>query len=410
VVDGLLGTGHHGALRGGVESAAQRLQFARDRGAAIVALDVPSGLDATTGEIAQGSVRADCTLCFGSMKRGVLFQRAHAGRILVVDIGLRNPIELHDRAWIYADEGGVSQALPEIPWNAHKGSRGHLALVGGATGMAGAIVLATRAALASGCGLARAFVAAPGVAALQQATPQAIALPWPGDREHGDGSPWGDALAVGPGLGRSPESRELLERALRENAGGPVVLDADALTLAALGAEQDPASIIQEWCSASEHVVLTPHVGEFSRLMRGASTDGWSVDWNERADVLVAFAIRARATVLLKGTPTLVATPDGAPPTVVARGNAVLATGGSGDMLTGIIGALLASGIEAREAAVLGATAHGLAAEIAAESVGGIRGVTLEAVQAALPHAWRRMAQRATLQKEILSELPTLVI
>jgi ADP-dependent NAD(P)H-hydrate dehydratase / NAD(P)H-hydrate epimerase len=249
-------------------------------------------------------------------------------------------------------------------------------------------------------------VSPPGVGALQHAAPQAIALPWPADTEHGDGKAWGHALALGPGLGRAPASREILERALRENAGIPMVLDADALSQAALGNDRDPASVIREWCNASEHVVLTPHIGEFSRLLRQETP----VDWSERAEALVAFAIRARATTLLKGTPTLIATPDGAPPTVVARGNAALATGGSGDMLTGIIGALLAGGIGARQAAMLGATAHGIAAEIATETTGTIRGLTLEAVERALAHAWRRMAHPATFQKDILSELPTLVI
>ena len=437
VVDGLLGTGHRGAFRDGVTHALAMLGYARDRGAMVVALDVPSGLDATTGDIAEGSVPAHLSLPFGSVKRGLLLQREHAGRIAVVDIGLHNPIEPDDRAWYFADEGMVSGLLRPLAWNGHKGMRGHLALVGGATGMAGALVLATRAALASGCGLAKAYVEAPGVAALQHGAPQAIAMPWPviGARDRGrrkagaqdrssdaesrghaeqrldsaatrDGpvsARWGDALAIGPGLGRSASSRALLEHALAANAGLPVVLDADALTLAATTGDRAAAAVIQEWCSTSPHVVLTPHPGEFARLLRGEVPR----NWNARADALTAFAIRSGATVLLKGTPTLIATPDGEAPVAVARGTALLATGGSGDLLTGIIGALLASGSSARAAAVLGAVAHGTAAEIATRDAGGVRGLTLEAVLNALPAAWRGMSHPATLQRDILSELPS---
>jgi len=406
VVDGVLGTGHRGAFRDGAVESVHALGFARDRGATIVALDVPSGLDASTGEIAHNSVAADVTLCFGTVKRGVLFQRGHVGRIVVIDIGLRGPLEPDDGAWFHADERLVSRSLPPIAWDAHKGTRGHLALVGGATGMAGAIILATQGALASGCGLAKVYVEAPGIMAVQHGASQAIAIPWPAVGEDGIGTGWGHAIAAGPGLGRSMASSALLERALRENAGVPVVLDADALTLATMGNDSDPASVIRQWCEGREHVVLTPHPGEFSRLLREQSPAGWQ----ERADALVAFAIRARATVLLKGSPTLIAMDDGAPPIVVARGTSLLATGGSGDLLTGIIGALLAGGMYADAAATIGAMAHGIAAEIATQKAGVIRGLTLEAVVASLPDAWRRLSHPATLQQDVLSDLPSLVI
>lgn len=408
VVDGLLGTGHVGALRENVAAACRMLQFARDRRAPVVALDVPTGLDAGSGEIADGSVAADVTLCFGTLKRGLLVQRAHAGRIVVVDIGLRQHVRLADRAWTLADDHMVAGALPPIAWNAHKGTRGALALVGGTSGMAGAMVLATRGALAAGAGLAKAWVEGDGVSVLQHNVPQAIALDWSDDESNERG--WGDALAVGPGLGRSARSSAMLRRTLARYATRSIVLDADALTLAAHdtagadanGADAAAADVIAAWCSAARDVVCTPHPGEFARLLGRAVTE--SLD--ERGEALSQFAVRARATVLLKGTPTLVCTPDGAAPMVVARGTALLATGGSGDLLTGIIGALLAAGMPARDAALLGATAHGLAAEIATERAGGVRGATLESVLAAMPDAWRTMHAPATLHQDILCELP----
>lgn len=404
VVDGLLGTGHVGALREHVAAACRLLQFARDRGAAIIALDVPTGLDASSGEIAEGSVSADVTLCFGTLKRGLLVQRAHAGRIAVLDIGLRQHVRLGDRAWTLADDQTVARTLPPIAWNAHKGTRGGLALVGGAHGMAGAMVLATRGALASGAGLAKVWVEGDGVSVMQHNVPQAIALDWSDDESNERG--WGDALAVGPGLGRTARSNAMLRRTLARYEARSIVLDADALTLAAEDtpgrADAGAADVIAAWCHVARDVVCTPHPGEFARLLGRAVPE--SLD--ERSAALSQFAVRARATVLLKGTPTLVCTPDGAAPMVVARGTALLATGGSGDLLTGIIGALLAAGVPPGDAAMLGATVHGLAAEIATARAGGVRGATLESVLDAMPYAWRAMHAPATFHQDILCELP----
>ena len=402
VVDGVLGTGHRGALRNGVATACAMLAAARDGGARVLALDVPSGLDATTGAMADGSVPAHVTLCFGSIKRGVLLQRAHAGRILAIDIGLDVAHQVDDRAWQLASVARVARALPPVPWNAHKGTRGHLALVGGATGMAGALVLATRAALASGCGLAKVWISESGLSVMQQSAPQAIAHPWPAHDSNGDA--WGHALAIGPGLGRSADSQALLRRALRENPRVPLLLDADALTLTALhAAGADAAAVIRDWCGPRAQMVCTPHPGEFARLL-GAPVPR---DWEAKAQALSDFATASGSAVLLKGTPTLIATPGGEPPTVVAHGTSLLATGGSGDLLTGIIGALLASGVDAGNAAMLGATAHGIAAELATSRAGGVRGLTLEAVLDALPYAWRRMARPATFHPDVLSEFPS---
>lgn len=414
VIDGVLGTGHHGELRETVRTACTLLQYARDRGAMLLALDVPTGLDASTGSIADGSVAANVTMCFGSPKRGVLSARGHCGRVVVADIGLLQHVRLDDAAWEFAEPTRVAAMLPEIPWNAHKGTRGKLALVGGASGMAGAIVLAAHAALAAGAGLAKAYAEGSGLAALQQAVPQALAAEW-GELEHaqvatddaGDGAAWGDALAVGPGLGRSDASRDLLRRALGAYAGRAVVLDADALTLIAAEATRTtahraPSAVLAHWCRGARAIVCTPHPGEFARLTGIPAT----ADLDARATALASFARESGATTLLKGTPTLVASPDGRPLTVIARGTALLATGGSGDLLTGIIGALLAAGTDATSAAVVGATVHGLAAEIATARAGTVRGPTLEAVLAAMPDAWRELRTPATLQQDILCELP----
>jgi NAD(P)H-hydrate epimerase len=440
VVDGLLGTGHRGALREPVLAACTRVSLARDGGATVVALDVPSGLDATTGEIAEGSPAAHATLTFGTIKRGLLLSRAHAGRIVLLDIGLGlgrdGDADPEDGAWQWRGAQDLARWLPPIAWNAHKGRRGRVAVVGGHEGMAGAVILATRAALAAGAGLAHAMVDAPSVAAVQLTVPQALAERWPeraGSRR-ADSLPSGravgsavgaavgaaavgddaehdtlrrcDALAVGPGLGRGARSSQLLERIVTDHRDRPMVLDADALWLVAEVAATlgtDAASLLRHWTRHSRSVVCTPHEGEFARLI-GTPVP---VDWDARVGALREFAVRGGVTVLLKGTPTLVATPDGGPITVVPHGTSLLATGGSGDVLSGLIVALLGQGLAPLEATVCGATVHGRAAELATARLGGIRGGTLEDVFAALPSAWRQLEQAVTYPPGVLADLPS---
>lgn len=398
-VDGLLGTGHVGPLREPLTTSAIALAACKARGATIVALDVPSGLDATTGACASHMVAAHVTTTYGTLKRGLLLSRAAAGRIVLLDIGLGSQVALHDQAWHVASTASLAERLPAIAWDAHKGRRGHLALVGGAVGMAGAIVLAARASLVSGIGLAHAWVEGPGVTALQQNVPQAIANVW--DTAAATPAPWGHALAIGPGLGRSDRSLAVLRTALDMHPGVPVVLDADALSLVAAEGG-DVAHRLRVWCGDDRAVVCTPHAGEFARLTGGSVAH----DWDQRATDLIDFAVRAGVTVLLKGTPTLIATSDGAPVVAMLRGSAVLATGGSGDLLTGIVGSLLAQHVSAPDAALLGATAHAVAAEHAMRLAGGIRGVTLDDVLRNLPNAWREMAHPATFPPGVLAELP----
>ncbi len=408
VVDGLLGTGFKGSIRNGVAKACGLLSQAKKSGALVVALDVPSGLDATNGAIAAQSVAADVTLCFGSVKRGVLIQRGHAGRIFTLEIGLDEAPHSDDNAWILADQKLLVRKMPHIAWDAHKGTRGKLAIVGGSEGMAGAVVLAGRSALGSGVGLAELHVEGDSLKVVQQAVPQAIARRW-------SDSDWNtpvDALAIGPGLGRGATSRAIITSALASNSGAPLVLDADALTLAAVEANTGQASsngglsaarVIRQWVQGRENVVCTPHPGEFARML-GRDVPG---DWEEKSDKLSKFATEAGVTVLLKGTPTLIASPDSQPPLVLAFGTALLATGGSGDLLTGIIGALLASGICAKDAAMLGAAAHGTAAEIATADADAIRGLSLEAILAALPRAWKRFSSNRAFPPHVSGEFPS---
>lgn len=404
VVDGLLGTGHAGPLRGAVQDACAQLAQARDAGGWVVALDLPTGLDATTGALAEGHVRADDTISFGTCKRGALLARDAVGRLRVVDIGLGPHAVLADGAWRLASPETLGGALPVIPWDAHKGRRGRVAVVGGALGMAGAVVLACEGALRAGAGLVTAVVPTPSVPVVQGAQPQALATAWPSATGEGFPSPL-DALAVGPGLGRGPEAAALMawlqEARAKALSGVPVVLDADALWHLAHGARSSEEAVAA-WGRAGAPVVITPHPGECARLLGHPLPE----EAEARAEAVRAFARASGAVVVLKGTPTLIATPDDAPPWVMPRGTAVLATGGSGDLLTGLVVTLLAQRVPPALAAALAATAHGLAAEQVQVQLGGVRGATLQQVSAALPRAWRELERPPVHPEGILLDLP----
>jgi ADP-dependent NAD(P)H-hydrate dehydratase / NAD(P)H-hydrate epimerase len=381
VIDGLLGTGASGAPRGALAEAINAIDGLHARGATVVALDVPSGLDASTGA-AQRAVTADLTVTFATVKRGILVARDRCGAVAVLDIGLDTHADLDDSAPAVVDARWVASILPPIPADAHKGTRKRVAIVGGAEGMAGATVLAARGAARSGVGMVKLVVAPASVGVVQEAEPAALAAQWPGDdvaleREIVD---WADAVAIGPGLGRNADARALVERVLRAWRG-PVVIDADGLNVFA--GDADGLGRLLEGRPA----LLTPHPAEFARL---AELDIEEV-LASRFDVGRALAARCRATVLLKGLPTVVTSRDG-DQLVSAAGTPALATAGSGDVLTGIAATLLAQIGDPLTAGVAAAWAHGRAAEIAHGAPDAARltarGVTLDDVLCALPGAW----------------------
>ncbi len=389
VVDGLLGTGASGTPREAVESAIQRINAARGQGARVVALDVPSGVDASTGETAGAFVRADLTVTFATMKRGLLANRDAAGAIVVVDIGLTADAARFEGAPPLVDALMARRAVPLIRADAHKGTRGKILIVGGAYGMAGAPVLAARSAMRSGAGMVRLCVARESVAPVQAAEPAAMAAHWPEtDAVLTDMLDWADALVIGPGVGRSARSRALVQGFLSA-WNGPVVVDADALFPFANAAD-DLGELLRE-----RPAVITPHAMEFARLA------GIELDEVLRRRFTIAgeLAGQVKATVVLKSVPTVIS--DGTVRYVSASGTPVLATAGSGDVLSGIIGVLLAQTHQANQSAAIGAWIHGRAAEIAGN--GRVRGVTLDDVLAALPDAWR--CESPAMTAPILAEL-----
>jgi hydroxyethylthiazole kinase-like uncharacterized protein yjeF len=397
VIDALLGTGAEGEPRERIADAIGRINELRSAGAKVAALDLPSGLDATTGSHST-CVVADVTLSFGGVKRGSLLARDCCGEIVVLDIGLDEATPLPEWGagdtvatlpWL-VDGTWVGAHVPTIRYDAHKGTRKHLAIVGGGKGMAGAAVLATRAALRSGIGLVRELVAPESVAEILAASPSALITSWPAtDAEVASQiSRWADAIVIGPGLGKSDITRRLVEKILGDSRL-PVLLDADALNV--FDADVDALGRLLSGRSA----LITPHVAEFARLAR---TDVKDVLAN-RFDIGIEMARKLGATVLLKGSPTVIFAPDGQR-YVVPRGTAALGTGGSGDILAGIAGTMLAQTADASTSASCAAWVHGRAAELCEY----VRGTTLEDVLYALPRAWNE--GEPPVSPPVLARLP----
>lgn len=381
-VDALLGTGAAGPAKGEVLALAERLAA---YGAPIVAVDGPTGLDLTSGE-AHGPIRAQLTVTFAAPRRGHLLAREWCGKVVVVDIGLPPP----DSAWpVLVTDAWAAARLPRLAPQMHKGDRGRVCVIGGADGMSGAALHAARAALAAGAGLVKLVAARDTIAAAQASLPDVLtvasALGGQLEPAVGEALEWADALVLGPGLGREPARADLVARVL-ERRPVPTVIDADALHYFT-GA-------------ANRAVVCTPHLGEFRALAGDALADEAA---NDRWSAAARAATKLKCTVLLKGVPTVIADLRG-PEHVVASGNPGLATGGSGDLLAGFVGAFLARGTPAAEAAALGAHALGRAAEQGARQWSA-RSLRPADVLAALPDVWRAWRDVKPAGPPVLGEL-----
>lgn len=386
IIDALLGTGSTGAPRNSIALAVAEINRARERGAAVVALDLPTGLDATTGE-ARNAVRASLTLSLGTLKRGQLISRGVCGAIKVVDIGLGEFGKASGADCLLASGGWVSERIPPISADAHKGTRKRLAIVAGDVGMAGAAILSGKAALRSGVGLLHMIVANENRDVVHAAIPAAIIsthdelLNAPGDVLGA-----ANAVVIGPGL-HSSTAGQIIGRI--PSGVTQIVLDAGALS-----SFSDDLAVLKAFC-AGRNVVLTPHPAEMGRLTGKSTEEVLEARFEIGADV----ARDTGATVLLKGTPTIVSAADGKR-MASATGTPALATGGSGDLLSGIVGTLLAQSEKGFESAVCAAWVHGRAAELCGTS----RGVTLEDVLFAMHAAWKIASP--PIDPRILASLP----
>jgi NAD(P)H-hydrate epimerase len=368
IVDALLGTGAKGSPR---EPYASLIREADASGLPCIAVDIPSGLDADNGSVYSPHIRADLTVCLAFAKAGVSqYPGAEAaGRVIVAPIGI--PAALAEqfgvRTFVITDDSirarlGVDPALPR-PADTHKGTYGHVLVAAGSRPMSGAGLMAVRAALRAGCGLATWALPERVADAVAGRVPEAMLAAMP-DGGSGDWSrvPTAalaalassrDALVIGPGCGRFAGDSEWL-RELWERCPGPMVLDADALNMLA------DAGDFAGW-PRRDAAVLTPHPGEMARLA------GLSVRevQHDRIGLARQFAVRHGVTLVLKGARTVVAAPDGEV-FVNLTGNPGMATGGAGDVLAGMIGSLLAQRLDPKAAAVIGVMRHGAAGDRAA--------------------------------------------
>jgi NAD(P)H-hydrate epimerase len=406
VLDALLGTGATGAPRGAI---AQAMQAMCTHAGTMIAIDIPSALDATTGDD-HGAAPAAHTLTFGSVKRGHLLRRELIGTLHLLDIGLGAP----DADVPQLVDARIMPAwLPGLAPDAWKGTRRRVAIVGGDEGMAGAVILAARGAHVAGAGMVRTQVAAASMTAVQVAAPFATALAWRAHDYTAADPAWPHALVIGPGLdGTGAQVRDGVLRLLHAFPG-PVLLDAGALTAFAHrprrpvdeGDDTDPGSDdhLQALGAAlrGRPALLTPHLGEFNRL------DATGTAPSDRFEGPARLARTLNATVLLKGVPTVIAAPDGTT-LVTATGNQALAMGGSGDVLSGIAGALLAQGLSPLHAGAVAAIAHGVAAEQAVRAIGGWRGVTMDLLLQRLSQVWNADVAAASLSTHSAPLLLTL--
>jgi len=351
LVDALLGTGLGGEVREPFRSA---IEAANASGAPILALDIPSGLDADTGMPHGVAIRAAETLTFIGLKPGLFTGRGpdYCGRVRFD--GLKLPAELYDQVRPVARRlvsGELRQALAPRPRSAHKGEFGHVLLVGGNHGMSGAVRLAGEAALRSGAGLVSIATRREHAPLISSCRPELMSHGIESAEALKRLSARATVIAVGPGLGQDDWAREMIAIAVARKL--PVVIDADALNLLAHIPLQRP-----DW-------VLTPHPGEAARLL---DTDTASV----MADRLAAareLAERFSATVVLKGAGTIVQPPDDIPG-ICTAGNPGMATAGMGDVLTGVIAALAAQGLALPQAAALGVCLHAEAGDLAVRGIG----------------------------------------
>ena len=354
IVDGILGTGIRGAPR---DRQSRAIRAINRSGRPVFALDTPSGLNGDTAQIAGEAVDADVTVAFGWPKLGSLLQpgRSRVGRLIAVEIGFP-PVPDQGFGAAAATPAWAAETWPRREPDAHKNSVGTLLLVAGRPGMAGAAVMAARAALRSGVGLLRIVSSSENRAIIQESVPEAIFVPAEdvdGLREAAAAS---RAMGVGPGLGSGAEPGELLAAVCEVSRGLPTVLDADALNLASSGAGPGVA----EWAT-DRPVLVTPHLGEMTRLSRLTG----EVIEEDRVGAARDLARTTGATVLLKGLPSIVIPPEGTC-LVDTVASSDLAAGGMGDVLTGVAASLLAQGMSPDRAGALALYGTGRAAARAA--------------------------------------------
>jgi len=354
IVDGVLGTGVRGAPRERQAAAIERMNASSTP---VAALDIPSGADATSGSLPGSAVHAALTISFGAPKTGALLHpaRAHVGRHVTVEIGFP-PLTGSDSGATVVTPDFARRHVPVRDTDTHKNRVGRLLIVGGGPGMAGAVILAARAGFQAGAGLVQVCSLPSNRDAVQAGIAEAIFIPSDDVDLLSEAARQADAVVVGPGLGTSEESATLLSTTVGVGVQ-PILLDADALNLAARGA----VSLVE--IGARRPVLITPHPGEMARLAPEVDAADSPID------VARAVASERSITVLFKGAPSVVAAPAG-PVLIDTQSSSDLAVAGMGDTLSGACGALMAQGLPPHLAGAVGLYLSGRAARLAARGAG----------------------------------------
>ena len=385
IVDGLLGIGGRGGLRDPFAALAARAEQARQAGATVVAVDLPSGIDADTGAVDGPAVRADVTVTFGALKPGLLIDPGarHAGTVELVDIGLGPYLE-GGPAVRAPQRDDIGELLPRPGAESDKYRRGVLGLLAGSDRFTGAVLLSAGGAVHGGAGMVRVVTADVAAVLVRQAWPETVVTVHPDAVQPDDGD-WDlpgsvgrvQAWVAGPGMGTGQDAAARLSAILRTDL--PVLVDADGLTI---------LSQHQALLPRRAPTLITPHAGELARLL---GTDPASVE-ARRLEYARRAAGQLGVTVLLKGSTTVIASPDNGPVLVNPTGTPWLATAGSGDVLSGLSGALLAQGLTPAQAGLAGAYLHGLAGRLAASPDGaGQAPIGASDLVRALPAAFRSL-------------------
>jgi hydroxyethylthiazole kinase-like uncharacterized protein yjeF len=393
IVDALLGVGLTTPLKG---LYAQAVETINTSGRPVVAIDVPTGVDADTGDVRGTAVNADLTVTMALLKRGlVLFPGAHhAGVVRIADIGIPSEVIEKERINVrLVNKGSLLGILGRRALDAHKGDFGHLLVVAGSPGKAGAAAMTAKSALRTGSGLVSVGTPSGIVPIIQQQVFESMCIPVAesidgtiglgGEIELLKAAAKMSACAIGPGLSTHYETVGMV-RSLLQQIATPVVIDADGLN-ALVGA----LDILR---NTRGPVIMTPHPGEMARLL-GISTSDVQKD---RIGIAADFARRHKVTLVLKGAGTVIANPDGLI-YINTTGNPGMSTGGTGDALTGIIGGLLAQGHTSLQAACLGVYLHGLAGDLAAKEKGEAGMITGDLIDK-IPQALQEMTDSSQLR------------
>jgi hydroxyethylthiazole kinase-like uncharacterized protein yjeF len=389
IIDAMFGVSFHGALSGKFAAIAKWINSQRK--SFVIAVDIPSGCNATTGEVQTVAVKADATATMGSPKTGMFIGKGkeYCGKITVVDIEVP-PVPVEKNSFTFlVDKRDVAERLPRRSRTANKNSVGKIFVLAGSAGLTGAALLSSVSALKSGAGLVVLGVPEKVFSIVAKRTLEVMPMPLSSTIEGTlalEALPqiykrisWADVVLLGPGLSLNTETKKVVRDVVLHSTK-PLVIDADGLN-----ALSENVSLLLK--RKAKSVILTPHSGEFSRLVK-LPVEEIEVD---KLNIASSFAKKFNVVLILKGAPTVTATPDGAV-FINSTGNPGMATAGSGDVLSGIVAALLGQKMEPPTAAFSSVFVHGMAGDIAASEIGEM-GMTASDIMQRVPRTLQQLTK-----------------